>query len=166
MTDFSISVCNEDCGGVKQIVAGFMLLQEAGVCNFSYSLKPALGDEFYSGAIVEIVANGRRLIVETTDGYNNYPSFSAYKETLRNVDCYIRSNYRDEYERLLCTKGKVFAGPPRYCVTVPGSPVDKLSISDVMGGGVFRALKLGLDLSSSCLILHQSTLCRSSRPSQ
>ncbi len=89
MLNCSIAVADRNSMYVDQIIAGFTLLAKENHLTFTLAEKPDLKKEFFHSAIIEVLVDGKGVIYDLIDGYNNYPSFKAIDDMLDNVDFYL-----------------------------------------------------------------------------
>ena len=121
-----VNVVNRNSIYVHQIIAGVTLLSSYMDLEVVYSEKPALSKEFYHDAVVELEVDGKRVIYDLTDGYNNYPSFADLDKTLNKVDYYFKSNINRSFHNGFANESKIKGLAPRYNVTCANSWADHL----------------------------------------
>ncbi len=126
---YRISVVNRNISYTHQIIAGFTMLNEKGTINVDYNETPSLEQEFFHSGIVELFAEGKRIIYDLSDGYNNYPSFVALDNALDRVDIFFKANINRSFHSCFRNKAKIKGIPPRYNVTHPKSWADHIDYS-------------------------------------
>ncbi|MBQ6381828.1 MAG: hypothetical protein IJJ41_09575 [Clostridia bacterium] len=142
MIQCTLNVADKHSMYMEQIVAGFTLLQKQGKVTFAFSEKPQLAKEFYHSAIIELLIGGKRVIYDLTDGYNNFPTFSAIDEMLDNVDIYYKASIREEFHRGFRNAAKIKVLAPRYRVTCSSSPLNKIAFGSILRGDTSEAKRL------------------------
>jgi len=125
-----------------QIVAGFMLLAQSGILNYTICENRQLAKEFHHDAIVECKVNGDRFIYDMTDGYNDYPSFSHYDTTLNEVDFSFKSNVYRPFHESMRNHAKIHTCAFRYYVTLPNIYMHRFGTFFQHSGSVKERLRL------------------------
>ena len=118
---------------MHQIAAGFTMLMAEKKYDVIFSEKASLVDEFYHSAIIEVCVKNKRIIYDLSDGYNNYPSFSALDRMLDNVDVYFKATIKRSFHNGFRNASKIKEIPPRYNVTCRNSWVNTVDIKEIFG---------------------------------
>ncbi|MBO5569965.1 MAG: hypothetical protein J6A79_13680 [Clostridia bacterium] len=121
MKHYEVNVAARGSSYMNQIIAGFTILSQQEKLTVSFRERRSLADEFYQNGIVEILSDGKRIICDLADGYNNFPSLSCFEECVGTADFYFKANCKAGFHHSLHNKEKILPLAPRYAATIRNS---------------------------------------------
>ncbi|MCL2507599.1 MAG: hypothetical protein FWF05_00340 [Oscillospiraceae bacterium] len=113
-----------------QILAGFKLLEQSGRLRLMVeTLRPDDRDHLPYN-MLEVIADGRRLIYDMNDGYDNLPGCengyaALYNGLLARCDFLFKRSFSQELNAVLDHPEKIKRTAPNYLVTVRGNPAHR-----------------------------------------
>lgn len=110
---------------LSEVLVGFLLLQQAGLVDFSYSFEEQFATEnpYLSYLFADI--DGKKVVFDMNDGYDF--SFEAVNQILDNTDFYFKRSFSTEKNRQFSpqNRSKLYRWGLNYHVTCPGNPLDQ-----------------------------------------
>ncbi len=110
-----------------QLLVGFELLKKQKKLDYKVSVDNSLEKEFLDSSICEILIDKKRVILNFSDGYNNFPSFKFIDDCLNNCDVFFKANVNRTLHNNLKNNEKIKPLPLRYGLIAPSSIIDLFS---------------------------------------
>lgn len=134
MQTITVNVAHRGTAYCRQIVAGFEMLSQQGMLQVHFNETPELKNR--TNHEIEILVDGKRIVCDLSDGYNNFTSFESFDLLLDDVDFFFKACNKQEYNVCLRNAGKVHTLAPRYAATIPGSWNEKFALTQLKKTGL------------------------------